>query len=96
MCFRLQTVVWKFLWRDWTFHWRVAERVAASQTALCETQLSLPAHLRIRRKPPGRGGGKGATPLRQHWRVEFLSSLVYADLGEFTNAIELRLAAGWD
>lgn len=24
MCFRLQTVVWKFLWRDWTFHWRIA------------------------------------------------------------------------
>lgn len=39
MCFRLQTVVWKFLWRDWTFHWRVAERAGASQTALCESQL---------------------------------------------------------
>lgn len=24
MCFRLQMVVWKFLWRDWTFHWRIA------------------------------------------------------------------------
>lgn len=24
MCFTLQMVVWKFLWRDWTFHCRIA------------------------------------------------------------------------
>lgn len=30
MCFRLQGVVWKFLWRDWSFHCWGRERVRES------------------------------------------------------------------
>lgn len=68
MCFRLQTVVWKFLWRDWTFHWRVAERAGASQTALCESQLPpLAGNLQ--------GGNGGPTPLQQHSHEEFCEAL---------------------
>lgn len=55
-----------------------------------------PAHLRICRKPPGvRGVGQGvegSDAPRATLACGIFSSLVYADFGDFTNAIEL--AAG--
>lgn len=93
MCFRLQTLVWKFLWWDWTFHWRVAERVAAPQTALCETQLPLPTSGFAGNLRGGVVGRRSEAP-RATLACGILSSLVYADLGDLANAIKLRLTTG--
>lgn len=72
MCFRLQTVVWKFLWRDWTFHWRTAGEQAH------EAVLKKPSVRPNTAPPPNRRispGKSGATLLEQHSHEEFYEAL---------------------
>lgn len=79
MCFRLQTVVWKFLWQDWTFHWRVAEpqcRVLLKQPSVRPTP---PAHLLIRWKPWRGKRWYDATPATLEWGI--LWSFSHTDFG---------------
>lgn len=73
MCFRLQTVVWKFLWRDWTFHWRIAGEQAheavLKKPSVRPNTVPPPA---IRGKSPGKSG---LTLLEQHSHEEFYEAL---------------------
>lgn len=61
MCFRLQTVVWKFLWRDWTFHWRIAGEQAH------EALLKKPSVKPNRAPPPNLAGNLRRRAVQRSW-----------------------------
>lgn len=91
MCFRLQTVVWKFLWRDWTFHWRIAGEQAH------EAVLKKPSVRPNTAPPPNsqeisreeRSDAPGATLT---WGILWSSD--YANWADFTNVIDPPSASG--
>lgn len=89
MCFRLQTVVWKFLWRDWTFHWRIVGEQAH------EAVLKKPS-VRPNTAPPQFVGNLQGRAVRRSWssHEEFYEALTMQTEQTSQNVIDPPSASG--